>query len=600
MSARFAVGIDLGTTHCAIARIALGDAKGTTEPLAIEQRVSGGAIEARDLLPSFVYLPPVGEGPQVLSWDKERLYAVGAHARDRAAEVPDRVIASAKSWLCHPTVDRRSGLLPLGAPEDVEKISPVEASWRYLEHLCEAYDAAFAERDGPLCEQEVVLTVPASFDAAARDLTVEAAMAAGIEQLTLLEEPQAALYAWLEVHTNTWRDQLQPGDVVLVIDVGGGTTDFSAIEVREQQGAVELERVAVGDHILLGGDNIDLALAHHLKQRFEADGAVIDNVQLAALSHACRGAKERLLGSGGEDTVPVVVAARGAALVGATLRGELDRQTIAKLVLDGFFPLVDAQAQPQKRAQSGLRKLGLPYASDAGVTRHLADFVARHGDGGPLRVTALLFNGGVMRSDMLRERLCDVLSNWLEGAGQRKPRVLPGADLDRAVACGAAYYGRVRHGSGIRIRGGTARAYYVGIEGAAPAIPGVEPPITLLCVAPFGLEEGTQATLPPHELAVVVGEPVQFRFFSSSVRRHDPAGAAFDRWDAAEIGELPAIEMTLPAEQREEGEVVPVRLSASITAVGTLLIEALPLEPRTRDERWKVELSVRGRADSDR
>ncbi|HHH28873.1 MAG TPA: Hsp70 family protein, partial [Polyangiaceae bacterium] len=260
MSARFAIGIDLGTTHCALARVAL-EGDGRTEIVEIPQLVAGGGLESRRLLPSFIYLPPEAEGAMPLPWDPDRQVAVGDLARARGAEVPGRVVASAKSWLCHPSADRRAGMLPLGA-EDVEKVSPVEATFRYLEHLIEAYDHQFAETDGPLTEQKVVLTVPASFDAAARDLTVEAALAAGIDDLTLLEEPQAALYAWLEQAGEGWRKQLSPGDVVLVIDIGGGTTDYSAIEVRDEDGELTLVRVAVGDHILLGGDNMDLALAH--------------------------------------------------------------------------------------------------------------------------------------------------------------------------------------------------------------------------------------------------------------------------------------------------------------------------------------------------
>jgi len=589
------LGIDLGTTHTAIARVTLDDADATTEPLAIEQRCGEGC-EPLPLLPSFVYFPPAAEGPLALPWDAERTFAVGNHAQARASEVPDRVIGSAKSWLCHPTLDRRAGHLPLGAPEDIEKISAVEASWRYLEHVCEAYDARFADRDGPLAAQQVVLTVPASFDAAARDLTVEAALAAGIDGLTLLEEPQAALYAWLEAQREGWREALRPGDVVLVIDIGGGTTDFSAIEVRQRDGELELERVAVGEHILLGGDNIDLALAYHVKQRLEAGGKSVDAMELTALSHRCRRAKEKLLGVAAVDSVPVALPSRSSKLVGGTRRAELDRAAIEQLVLDGFFPAVDADARPAAPARGALRQMGLPYASDAAVTKHLAAFLGAHGTGDePLAPTAILFNGGVMKSRVLRERLATVVSGWLERQGKREPRLLDATDLDRSVACGAAYFGRVRTGRGLRIRAGTARSYYVGIEGAAPAVPGIEPPLSLLCVAPFGMEEGSVVQLPPHELLAVVGEPVTFRFFSSTCRRDDVAGANFDlrSASAADVGELAPIEVTLPEGERQPGELVAVRLQSSVTGVGTLLLEAVPVDPKRRDEKWKVELSVR-------
>jgi hypothetical protein len=597
VSPRFGIGIDLGTTNCALARVDLADHTAPSQIVELEQLVTAHEVGRRSLLPSFLYLPPESEGALALPWDMERRFAVGAHAQRRAPEAPGRVIASAKSWLCHPTVDRRGALLPLGAPEDVERISPVEASWRYLEHLVEAYDAAHAAEGGPLVAQRVVLTVPASFDAAARELTVEAALAAGFEDLILLEEPQAALYAWLEHLGDGWRRELQPGDVVLVIDVGGGTSDFSAIEVRDQDGELCLVRVAVGDHILLGGDNIDLAIAHHLRQRLAAEGTTLDDWQMAALTHAARVAKETLLGDNERDRATVVVPRRGAKLVGGAIKSELSRAEVDRLVLDGFFPLVEAAARPAERRRVGLTQLGLPYAGDPAVTRHLAAFLGRQAGatgeqaGGLLRPSAVLFNGGVMKSGRLRERLRGALDGWVSAT----VRELASGDLDVAVARGAACYARATLGRGVRIRGGTARAYYVGIEGAVPAVPGIEPPLTLMCVAPFGMEEGTRATLPPHQLALVVGEPVHFRFFGSSVRRDDRAGCHIERW-GDDVDELPAIAVTLPAGERAEGEVVPVRLEAAVTAIGTLDIEARPLEPRRSDESWTVELSIRGDA----
>ena len=507
---KYVVGIDLGTTHCAIARVELEAENATTEVIELPQLVSAGKVESLGLLPSFIYLPPESEGTLPLPWDEERTFAVGGYARERAAEVPGRVVASAKSWLCHPTADRRSGVLPVDAAPDVEKISPVEASWRYLEHLVEAYDAEHVDDGGSLTEQEVVLTVPASFDAAARELTVEAAIAAGIDNITLLEEPQAALYAWLEQMGDGWRSHLSPGDIVLVVDIGGGTSDFSAIEAREEDGELELVRVAVGDHILLGGDNMDLALAHSVRQKLEAEGVSLDSWQLSALTHGARAAKEKLLGSADTQSVPIVVPTRGSQLVGGSVRTELEREQVSELIVKGFFPQVDSDSAPAARARVGLTRVGLPYASDPAITKHLAAFLTRQAgtvEGGDtlLKPTSLLFNGGVMRSELLRERLRTTINGWLATADASSTRTLLGGDLDLAVARGAACYGRTRAGHGIRIRGGTARAYYVGIESAVPAVPGMEPPITLMCVAPFGMEEGTAADLPAHQLAVVVG-----------------------------------------------------------------------------------------------
>jgi hypothetical protein len=620
VSARYVIGIDLGTTHSALAFApieAAADKGGGVEVADVPQLVANGLVEARPLLPSFLYLAHASEGPQALPWDAERSFVVGEFARARGADAPARLIASAKSWLCHGGVDRRAGILPMGAPEDIEKISPVEASWRYLEHLTEAWDARFGQESPELAlaRQEVVLTVPASFDAAARDLTVEAASAAGFEHLTLLEEPQAALYAWIDSMGEQWRKDIRVGDVILVVDVGGGTTDFSAIAALEQAGALELVRVAVGDHILLGGDNMDLALAHVVRQKLAAEDKEIDRWQMSALTFAARAAKEQLLGDASIAKAPIVIAGRGSKLLGGGLRSELTREEIERTLVDGFFPEVAASARPAVRARAGLTQLGLPYASDPAITKHLAAFLgrqagatarlpgfpepARTGDARDraaslLHPTAVLFNGGVMKSDALRERLVRVLNAWLTSDGAPPARILRGADLDLAVARGAASYGLSRHGRGLRIRGGTARAYYVGIESAVPAVPGVEPPITALCIAPFGMEEGTSATLPPHELGVVVGEPVRFRFFGSSVRREDQAGAELDAWKESELGELAPIEVTLPADGRREGDVVPVRLHASVTEVGTLLLEAVPKEPQKPDERWKIELSVRG------
>ena len=435
MSAHFVVGIDLGTTHCAMASASLDDEKARPAILPIPQLVAPGTIEAKALLPSFVYFAHESDGAQALPWDKTRTFAVGEHARARGADAPARVIASAKSWLVHPSVDRRSGILPQGAPDDVEKISPVEASWRLLEHMSEAWDAEHA--GAPLAEQEVILTVPASFDAGARELTVEAALAAGIEKLTLLEEPQAALYAWIDAMGDAWRKALRPGDVVLVIDIGGGTSDFSEIAAVEREGSLELVRVAVGDHILLGGDNMDLALAHVARTKLEAQGKEIDRWQMAALVHACRAAKERLLSDAKGDTAPIALGARGSKLVGGALRTELTCAEVTQTIVDGFFPEVASSVRPIARARAALTQLGLPYASDAAITKHLAAFLGRqasahaalegftsaqHGDARDrtptlLHPTAILFNGGVLKADAIRARIVATIDAWLAADG---------------------------------------------------------------------------------------------------------------------------------------------------------------------------------------
>jgi len=612
---RYIIGIDLGTTHCAMAMALLptgDDAKDTSPAVTafpVPQLVTQSGMESRPLLPSCLYFAHASEGALALPWDKERTFAVGEYARTRGAESPTRVVASAKSWLSHTGIDRRGPVLPLGAPEDVEKISPVEASFRYLEHLGEAWDRDVAKGDKSLqlAAQEVVITVPASFDAGARELTAEAAAAAGIEHLTLLEEPQAALYAWIDARGDKWRKEVKVGDVILVVDVGGGTTDFSAIAAVDSGGSLELARVAVGDHILLGGDNMDLALAHVAARKLEEQGKEVDRWQMVGLTFACRVAKEALLNDASLASYPLSIAARGGKLIGGGLRTEITREELVATVIDGYFPVVEASARPAVRPRGGLTQAGLPYAQDAAVTRHLASFLGRQADaiakvagaspttsGTLLHPTAIVFNGGVMKSPALRERIVSTLDAWLVADGAAPVRVLEGSDLDLAVARGAVSYGLVRHGRGLRIRGGTARAYYVGIESPAPAVPGVEPPVSALCVAPFGMEEGTNVDLPAHELYVVVGEKVRFRFFGSSVRRADVAGTELHRWKKDELAELAPIEVTLPAGARAEGDVVPVHLHAAITEVGTLRLEAVPTTALVAEERWKLELNVRG------
>ena len=608
--ARYAVGIDLGTTHCVMAAVDLttSDRDDVVEGIeVIPQLTAPGSVEERAMLPSFLYLPHPDElraEDRVLPWGEPQPFVVGELARAMGGRTPIRLVSSAKSWLCHPGVDRRAAILPVEAPEEVARVSPLQASTRYLEHLRAAWDDQHP--DAPLADQDVVLTVPASFDPAARELTAEAAAAAGLSHLVLLEEPQAALYHWILAAQGEWRKQVRVGDIILVIDLGGGTADFSLIAVTERDGSLELVRVAVGDHILLGGDNMDLALAHAVRAKLAVQGTQIDPWQLQALTHGCRNAKETLLGDATVETVPVVVPSRGSRLIGGTLRTELTRAEVTQNLVEGFFPVVEAAARPASRARAALTKIGLPYAQDAAMTRHLAAFLGRQvgatrnlegfEDELPdaatfLHPTAVLFNGGVFKAPPLLARTLEVLNGWLDAEDAPPVRLLEGADLDLAVARGAAYYGYVRRGRGVRIRGGTAKSFYVGVESAMPAVPGMEPPIEALCIAPFGMEEGTQAELPPQEVGLVVGEPVRFRFFGSSVRRTDHVGTVLEQWTPDEVEELEEIEATLPTEERQPGEVVPVRLHAAVTEVGTLRLEAVP---RVGAETWKVEFDVRG------
>ena len=605
MSARYSVGIDLGTTNSALAEVDLAvEPAGPGEPLPgplpldVPQIVSPGEVAPLPLLPSFVYLPSPVESPEgafALSWGSSSDPVVGLYARDRGALVPGRLVSSAKSWLSHPGVDRRGQLLPPGADPEVPRISPVEASALVLRHLRLAWDAAHASEDVHLADQAVTLTVPASFDAAARELTVRAAAEAGLPQLTLLEEPQAALYAWVQAAGDSWRRSVGKGDVILVVDVGGGTTDFSLISVEEEDGRLVLTRLAVGDHILLGGDNVDLALAHLVRERLASEGRKLDAWQFAALTYACRQAKEHpeLQGKG---VVPLAIPGRGSGLVGGTVRTELSLREL-RGVVEGFFPEVPITAAPAAQRRLGLTTLGLPYAQDPAVTRHLAAFLRRAG-GAPrkpgasfIHPTALLFNGGVFKDAGLQERVAHLLDRWVTSEGGAKLERLQPGSLDLAVAEGAAYSGLARRGRGIRIRGGTARAYYVGVEAAAPAVPGYSPPLRAVCLAPFGMEEGTYAEIPGLEVGAVVGERTSFRFFASSSRREDRPGAVVEELD--DLSELPPVEAELPARDGKAGEVLPVGLRAAVTEIGTLELDLVARDAEHAGSAWKLEFSVR-------
>jgi molecular chaperone DnaK (HSP70) len=602
---RYVIGLDLGTTNSALSYVDTGAAEADARPQSfdIPQVVQPGVVEPRPLLPSYLYLPGSGElpaGSLKLPWDANRDYAVGEFARAQGGVVPTRVVSSAKSWLCHPGIDRRGPVLPWKAPEDARHVSPLQAGTMILRHLAEAWNHQMA-RERPeyrIEQQDVILTVPASFDAVARELTVEAARAAGLEHITLLEEPQAAFYAWIDASGDRWRKQVDVGDAVLVCDVGGGTTDLTLIAVAAEKGQLVLTRVAVGDHILLGGDNMDLALAHAAARAFAARNIKLDAAQMMMLWHSCRAAKERLFSDRKLDAAPVTVLGRGSKVIAGTIKGELTRDEVERVLIEGFFPECPPDAAPSKQAAVGIRELGLPYAHDAAITRHLAGFLHRQSEALSERtkgrgkkvtgLTAVLYNGGVFKATPLRERVTRILNQWSRPAGSVKE--LTSADLDLAVARGAAYYGMVRRGKGVRIRGGTARAYYVGVETSLPAVPGAPPPIKALCVVPFGMEEGTEADVPGQEFGLVVGEPAEFRFLGSSVRRGDAVGTLVEEWEG-EVEELSPMTATLEAPSRE-GQTVPVHLHSKVTEVGTL---ELWCHSRDGKQRWKLEFNVRER-----
>jgi len=592
MTARYVLGIDLGTTNSVIAYTPLDAEQPVVQTLPVPQLVAAGTVESLGSLASFVFLGrehEIGQGTFDLPWAEGRDFAVGELARRQSAEVPERTVGAAKSWLCHGRVDRRGDILPWNAPAGVPKISPVAASRRYLEHLIAAWDQAFPE--APMEEQLVVLTVPASFDAAARELTREAALAAGLPgNLLLLEEPQAAVYAWLDSLGNRWRRSLQLNDMLLVCDVGGGTSDFTLVKVGEEKGELILQREAVGNHLLVGGDNMDLTLAYHAAEVFGNKGVKLDPWQSVSLWHACRTAKETLLAADAPNSHTISVLGRGSKLIGGTVSIEMKRKQALEILVDGFFPRCAIGDRPVRRRASGFQDIGLPFEQDTAVTRHLAAFLQDHGagQGGAVQPTHVLLNGGVFKAKALADRLMQVLADWADG---QKPKYLEGKpDLDNAVSRGAAYYGWAKHRGGVRIRGGTARAYYVGIETAGLAIPGAPRPLRALCVAPLGMEEGDQADVPSQEIGLVVGEPAHFRFFSSPTRKQDKVGDVLPSGGEEELAETDSMEATLDADEAIEEPYVPVKFQSRVTELGVFELWCVSTKSK---KKWKLEFSVR-------
>jgi hypothetical protein len=596
---RYLIGIDLGTTNSALAyvdtRHATRGGRVDVRPFQVPQLVAAGETAERPLLPSFLYLPgehDLPAGSTALPWDTKRGYAVGEFARNHGGRVPGRLVSSAKSWLCHAGVDRSAGLLPWSAPPDVPRISPVEASARYLRHLVESWNHVMAKDrpDDRLEKQAVVLTVPASFDDVARNLTVEAAGKAGLENLVLLEEPQAAFYCWLMTHSATEAASLKPGSRCLVVDVGGGTSDFSLIEAVEQQGDLGFVRQAVGDHLLLGGDNMDLALAKFVEAKLPGAGR-LDAAQYGLLTQACRSAKETLLGPSPPTSYPVTVVGRGRQVVGGTMTTQLKPEDVRQVIFDGFFPIVPVDAEPGRGARAGLHEMGLPYVSDPAVTRHLAAFLkhqARAGEAGS--PAAVLFNGGVFQPDSLRARIIEVLHHWYDKPGHPwQPLVLTNPSLDLAVARGAACYAWLRHTGGRRIGGGIARSYYVGIAGAMSGDGEGDAGELVLCVVPQHLEEGQDVVLGKPELELALGQPVTFPLYTSTVRGDDRPGEVLSV-APEQLLKLPPLHTVLRGGKRSGTKRVPVTLAARSTAIGTLELFCVA---KDGGNRWRLEFNVR-------
>ena len=584
---RYLVGIDLGTTNTACAYVDT-DAGRDIRVFEIPQLVAPGSLIPRPTLPSFLYLAGAHElpaGSLDVPWAGGRDWCVGFFAREQGARVPGRLVSSAKSWLCHAAVDRTAKILPWGAGDDVARVSPVDASARVLAHVREAWDAAFP---APLAEQDVVLTVPASFDEVARELTLAAAHDAGLDRVVLLEEPQAAFYAWLVGHERDWRARVAAHPLILVVDVGGGTTDLSLIAARASRGELGVERAAVGEHLLLGGDNIDMALARAIEAEIVPDGGQLDTQRFHGLVSQCRAAKERLFAEATLEAVRVSVPGRGGAVIGGALGATLTRAAVESTVLDGFFPRIAADARPRRQSGLALREWGLPFAEEPEITRHVADFLARQREaaGQPERAlarpAAILFNGGALEPQAVRERVVDVLASWHDG---ERPAVLEAESLHLAVARGAAYYGLVRRGLGVRIGGGAARTYYLGLAGS----PEAGQPTRVLCLVPRGMEEGEAVEIAEPEFEVLANRPVSFPLYTATDRTGERAGEVVATVPGA-LATLPPLRTVLRFGRKLQETALPVHLEVRLTEIGTL---ELWCRSRATDHRWRLEFRLR-------
>ena len=600
---KYIIGIDLGTTHCVLSYTEASANEEEEAPpnisiFQIPQIVAPGELEKQSLLPSFLFLSgahDVPEGSLAVPWDTAIDFAVGEFARQRGAEIPNRLVSSSKSWLCHSGIDRTSPILPWESPPETRRVSPVDASGHLLKHLREAWNHEMAADDpeARLEEQEIYLTVPASFDAVARELTVKAAESAGLQNMTLLEEPQSAFYAWIESQSN-WRKIVKSGESILVCDIGGGTTDLSLIQIAGEEGNLVLRRVAVGNHILLGGDNMDLTLAYAAQDKLAKKGTKLDTWQFRGLAHSCRAAKEQLLSNPDKKKVPISILGRGSSLIKGTIRTELTRDEIESVLLDGFIPICESTDYPQKKSKVGIREMGLPFETDPAISRHMASFLQQHAGSGDNASevpypSSVLFNGGVLKSDIMRKRILDVLNKWSDR--EEEIAELNSCDLDLSVARGAAYYGLARKGRGIRIKGGTAHSYYIGIESSMPSVPGIPIPMKALCIVPFGQEEGTETDIRQREFGLVVGEPAVFHLLTSNVRRHEKAGEVTENW-SGEINEINKMETELSSTGDEEGgSIIPVWLQIKLTEIGTLELWCVARDDE--DRRWKLEFNLR-------
>lgn len=602
MKSEYLIGIDLGTTNCTMACLRLEGNESHIHQFGIPQILSAGMEGENDSLPSFLYFPlqeELSAGHVNVEGFPNINHCIGLYARNRGTELPSRLISSAKSWLCHSGINRREPLLPLDFEESESKLSPLQACAELLRHMRLSWERKYP--DHPFNKQKVFVTVPASFDPSARQLVEEASVLAGYPNIVLLEEPQSAFYAWLHKHQNDWRKILNVGDVVLVVDIGGGTTDFSLISVIDHEGDLALNRIAVGSHLLLGGDNIDLALAYLAKSKFEEEGHTVEDWQLKALSHAGRQAKELLFSENPPNQADITIAGRGRKLIGNSIKTTLSLKEAQELILEGFMPIVQPEERSSLEKRLGLQEVNLPYAKDPRITCQLAKFLSMTGESDSTEMenfiipTTILFNGGTMKAQAFRQRIIDQLNHWAQLLKKNTVKVLEDTDLDYAVSRGAVYYGLSQTGQGIRIKSGASRSFFVGVEESTLAVPGVAPSLKAVCIVPFGMEEGSEQELPQQEFALVVGEVAHFRFFSRATKTlsngSEPSmGTVVKNWKQ-ELTELHPIEACLDKNEGD-GKVIRVKIKSRITELGVLELWCVAEDGR----QWKLEFETRQEA----
>jgi molecular chaperone DnaK (HSP70) len=617
---RFIVGIDLGTTNSAVSYVDLAEdpvdssssertkSRNRIRIFHVPQLTEAGEVNPLPVLPSFLYIPGKydlsGDAVQ-LPWQTTDAYFAGAFARDHGAGVPARLVSSAKSWLCHNNVDRRARILPWGSGEDVRKISPVDATAAYLDHIRKAWNRIRGEEEDLYLEnQMVILTVPASFDEVARDLTLESAKAAGLPNVTLLEEPLAAFYSWLMRHEHNWNEDVRPDDLILVCDVGGGTTDFTLITLREVEGSPRFERIAVGDHLILGGDNIDLALSRKAEAGFGGKCKTLSSERWKALCHQCRQAKENILDKG-SDAERITLMGEGGKLIAGTLSTTLSREDIETIVLDGFFPLVKADAfKTSRKDRKGIAEFGLPYEQEPAITRHLGWFLERHKEDVKRLLhkqpvpDLILFNGGSLKPAIIQERIRQAIRYWFDMKDETLPRVLENNRPDLAVALGASYYGLVKTGIGVRVGSGSPRSYYLGIATGAAGEQtsdgvgtGTSHTKKAVCLVERGLDEGSKIELTDKKFEVRANRQVSFDVYSSSFRSGDRCGDVVSIDDS--MTALPPIQTIVKFGKKGREMNIPVQIEAEYTELGTLSLWCRSL---MSDHRWQLQFQLRATA----